>query len=127
MGKPSFVENIMPEKATMQRAQRDAKQGKSPSTQAGEFVREEIHHIREGKHGVRSAKQAIAIGLSKARKAGVALPPRPGDDSSMHSKHRSSRSSSKRSSATLKALRREPHGGASKAALSRQAHRSAAK
>ena len=66
------------EKTTLERARRDKRQGKAPSTQAGEFVREEIHHIREGKHGARSAKQAIAIGLSKARKAGVALPPPPG-------------------------------------------------
>jgi hypothetical protein len=68
----------MPEKKTLQRAKADARQGKSPSTQAGEFVREEIEHVREGKHGARSAKQAIAIGLSKARKAGVELPPPPG-------------------------------------------------
>ena len=67
----------MPDKTTLKRARADARQGKSPSTQAGEFVREEIHHIREGKHGARSAKQAIAIGLSKARKAGVALPAAP--------------------------------------------------
>src|SRR5262245_17655411 len=67
----------MPEKATIERARRDKRQGKSPSTQAGEIVREEIHHVREGKHGARSAKQAIAIGLSKARRAGVKLGPRP--------------------------------------------------
>ena len=65
----------MPEKQTMKRAQRAKREGKSPSTQAGEFVREEIHHIREGKHGARSTKQAIAIGLSKARRAGVRLAP----------------------------------------------------
>jgi len=65
----------MPEKETIERAREDAREGKSPSTQAGEFVREEIHHVREGKHGARSTKQAIAIGLSKARKAGVKLPP----------------------------------------------------
>jgi hypothetical protein len=65
----------MPEKETIQRAQRDKRRGKAASTQAGEFVREEIHHVREGKHGARSAKQVIAIGLSKARRAGVALPP----------------------------------------------------
>jgi hypothetical protein len=65
----------VPEKETLERAQRDAREGKSPSTQAGEFVREELEHIREGKHGARSAKQAIAIGLSKARRAGVNLPP----------------------------------------------------
>jgi hypothetical protein len=63
----------MPEKATIERARRDKRQGKAPSTQAGEFVRDEIHHVREGKHGARSTKQAIAIGLSKARRAGVKL------------------------------------------------------
>ena len=65
----------MPEPDTLERARKDKRQGKSPSTQAGEFVREEMHHIREGKHGARSTKQAIAIGLSKARRAGVKLPP----------------------------------------------------
>src|SRR5438067_1568192 len=68
----------MPEKKTLERAERDKAAGKGPSTQAGEFVREEMHHIREGKHGARSRKQAIAIGLSKARRAGVNLPPRGG-------------------------------------------------
>ena len=63
----------MPEKATLKRARKDRREGKAPSTQAGEFVREEIHHVRDGKHGVRSTKQAIAIGLSKARRAGVKL------------------------------------------------------
>src|SRR4249919_2072620 len=65
----------MPEKRTLKRASKDKREGKAPSTQAGEFVREEIEHIRAGKHGARSAKQAIAIGLSKARRAGVELPP----------------------------------------------------
>src|SRR5438309_9810469 len=65
----------MPEKETVERARRDKREGKAPSTQAGEFVREEIDHIREGKHGARSTKQAIAIGLSKARRAGVKLSP----------------------------------------------------
>src|SRR6266571_5800809 len=65
----------MPEKQTIERARQDKREGKAPSTQAGEFVREEIHHIREGKHGARATKQAIAIGLSKARRAGVDLPP----------------------------------------------------
>src|ERR1700746_1712754 len=65
----------MPEKATMQRAKEDLREGKSPSTAAGEFVREEIDHVREGKHGARSPQQAIAIGLSKARRAGIPLPP----------------------------------------------------
>ena len=64
----------MPEKETLERAEKDREEGKSPSTQAGEFVREEIHHVREGKHGARSPKQAIAISLSKARRAGVELP-----------------------------------------------------
>src|SRR5437762_11706432 len=79
-----YVENRgwrgnMPEQRTLERARRDEQQGKAPSTQAGEFVREEMHHIREGKHGARSAKQAIAIGLSKARRSGVKLaPPRRG-------------------------------------------------
>src|SRR6266508_2473636 len=67
----------MPEKETIKRARRDKRQGKAPTTQAGEFVREEIHHVREGKHGARSPKQAIAIGLSKARRSGVKLPPPP--------------------------------------------------
>src|SRR5262245_58330599 len=105
----------MPDKETLERAQEDAREGKSPSTQAGEFVREEFHHIREGKHGARSTKQAIAIGMSKARRAGVDLPPpargsartkaqarrdqRAGDHP-----HRPSR---KRSAATRKALKRE--------------------
>src|SRR5215470_17867643 len=65
----------MPEKDTLERAREDAREGKSPSTQAGEFVREEMHHIREGKHGAASPQQAIAIGLSKARRAGVNLAP----------------------------------------------------
>ena len=65
----------MPEKRTIERAKEDKREGKSPTTQAGEFVREEMHHIREGKHGARSTKQAIAIGLSQARRAGVDLPP----------------------------------------------------
>jgi len=67
----------MPEKRTLERARKDAREGKAPTTQAGEFVREEMEHIREGKHGARSTKQAIAIGLSKARRAGVNLPPPP--------------------------------------------------
>jgi hypothetical protein len=67
----------MPEKETLRRARRDKRQGKAPTTQAGEFVREEIHHVREGKHGARSTEQAIAIGLAKARRAGVKLPAPP--------------------------------------------------
>jgi hypothetical protein len=65
----------MPDKKTIERARRDKREGRAPTSQAGEFVREEMHHIREGKHGARSTKQAIAIGLSKARRAGVDLPP----------------------------------------------------
>src|ERR1700744_1644810 len=113
----------MPEKKTTERARRDKRQGKSASTQAGEYVREEMDHIREGKHGARSAKQAIAIGLSKARRAGVKLPPRPGSNShsSPRSKRRhSSETSRTRSRATLKVLRRESKAGASHRALSRQ-------
>jgi hypothetical protein len=118
----------MPEKQTLKRARKDKREGKAASTQAGEFVREEIHHVREGKHGARSAKQAIAIGLSKARRAGVALPP-PSEGSSEETKRsaRSARSragkaaSPKRSRAVSKALKREGHAAGSKKALSRQA------
>jgi hypothetical protein len=128
----------MPEQETLQRAQEDRREGKSPSTQAGEFVREEMHHIREGKHGARSTKQAIAIGLSKARRAGVRLPsPRKGKASSRVRKQAKRdlakgragggrRTSPKRSRATLRALKREGHSAASRKALSRQA-RSAAR
>src|SRR5882757_2669677 len=84
----------MPERETIARAKKDAQQGKSPSTQAGEFIREEIDHIREGKHGARSAKQAIAIGLSKARRAGVKLPP-PKRGASAEVKERAARDSEK--------------------------------
>jgi hypothetical protein len=131
--------NTMPDQATIKRAQRDAREGKAPTTQAGEFVREEIHHIREGKHGARSAKQAVAIGLSEARKAGVDLPPPPGNKSSPKKKSATKRSakqsaakiakkpvSPKRSRATLDALKKEPRSSASHAALARQAHNSAA-
>lgn len=65
----------MPEKEVVEQAKEDLKEGKSPSTAAGEFVHEEIEHVREGKHGARSPQQAIAIGLSKARRAGIPLPP----------------------------------------------------
>jgi len=126
----------MPEQETINRAREDAREGKSPSTQAGEFVREEVHHIREGKHGARSAKQAIAIGLSKARRAGVKLrPPRKGRVSektrrSAASAYRKGQRhqpiSRKRSQARSKALRREGRSAASHRALSRQA-RSAAR
>ncbi len=74
-GQCALEEGAMPEKATLQRVAKDRREGKAPSTQAGEFVREEIEHVREGKHGARSARQAIAIGLSKARRAGVKMAP----------------------------------------------------
>ncbi len=123
----------MPEQETLRRAKRDKQQGKAPTTQAGEFIREEMDHIREGKHGARSTKQAIAIGLSKARRAGVKLPPpkkgqatektRQSAESAykegQSSKHH--KTSPKRSRATLNALKREGHSAASKSALSRQA------
>lgn len=125
----------MPEKKTVEKARQAKRQGKSPSTQAGEFVREEMHHIREGKHGARSTKQVIAIGLSKARRAGVRLrTPKRGTVSeetrrSAQSALRRSRSrskpASKRSQAVRRALRREGHRAASTPALARQARSSA--
>jgi len=121
----------MPEKKTIERARRDARERKSPGTQAGEFVREEIEHVRQGKHGVRSTKQAIAIGLSKARRAGVKLrPPAKGRTSEKTRKsaasayrkgQRGEPISSKRSRAREKALKRESRSGVSRSALSRQA------
>jgi hypothetical protein len=80
----------MPEKKTLKAARKAKRQGKSVSTQAGSFVREEIHHVREGKHGARSAKQAIAIGLSKARRAGVKIPKKKGSKSKSRSRGRKS-------------------------------------
>ena len=118
----------MPEKETLERARRDKAQGKSASTQAGEFVREELHHVREGKHGARSAKQAIAIGLSKARRAGVKLATRPGTrDKAEEAKagHKPSTTPTTRSRATRKALKKEGRAAASHTALSRQARKSA--
>jgi Family of unknown function (DUF6496) len=125
----------MPDKETIERAQEDAREGKSPSTQAGEFVREEMDHIREGKHGARSPQQAIAIGLSKARRAGVKLPPPKGPsetrkkaeqdiETGEDGRHKTSR---RRSRATSGALKRESKRSASHQALSRQARSSAAK
>jgi hypothetical protein len=128
----------MPEKETLERAREDAREGKSPSTQAGEFVREEMHHVREGKHGAASTKQAIAIGLSKARRAGVALgAPKRGKTSARTRKQaqrdvRRGRSGSRRSTsarrarASRRALKKQPRSAASRQALSRQA-RSAAR
>ncbi len=126
----------MAEKKTMDRARRDAQKGKAPSTQAGEFVREEIEHIRKGKHGARSTKQAIAIGLSKARHAGVPLRPPKKGTTSEKTRKSAERAYEKgqahepvsptRSRAREKVLKREPHQAASRTALSRQA-RSAAR
>lgn len=127
----------MPEKRTIQRARKDAREGKAPSTQAGEFVREEMDHIREGKHGARSTKQAIAIGLSKARRAGVKLPPPKAGKTSEATRTKAQRdarkgqsgkktkTSPKRSRATLQALKREGRSAASPQALSRQAKQAA--
>src|SRR5688572_11644036 len=129
----------MPEKKTRERARKARRQGKSPSTQAGEFVHEEIKHVREGKHGARSAKQAIAIGLSKARRAGVKVkPPKKGrvsEETREQAKRdtRRGQSGSKRkrsttrSRATTRALKREGRRSASSTALSRQARSAARK
>jgi hypothetical protein len=126
----------MPDRKTIEAAREDEREGKSPSTQAGEFIREEMHHIREGKHGAGSPKQAIAIGLSKARRAGVKLPPPEGErvseevrEKAEHDlsagKRRGHKPSATRSRATSKALKREGHLSASKASLARQARSSA--
>src|SRR5437588_6804341 len=130
----------MPEKETIERARQDKREGKAPTTQAGEFVREEMHHIREGKHGARSTKQAIAIGLSKARRSGVDLPPPEKGKTSERTRKSAERAyerghgapakrkpSAKRSKAIHGALEREGHGAASHTALSRQAHSAASK
>ena len=124
----------MPEQETLERAREDAREGKSPSTQAGEFVREEIHHVREGKHGAKFAKQVIAIGLSKARRAGVKLGVPKGKASTRKkaaqdakaAKRRTSKKSATRSRATTNALKREPRIAASHLAVSRQAKTGAA-
>ena len=123
----------MPEKKTIKKARKAKREGKAPTTQAGEFVREEIHHVREGKHGARSTKQAIAIGLSKARRAGVDLrPPEKGEATERtrksaqrdyargHGKPPKRKPSAKRSRAIHKALEREPTAAASHEALSKQ-------
>jgi len=126
----------VPEKKTIEAAKRDAKEGKSLSTQAGEFVREEIHHVREGKHGAKSAKQAIAIGLSKARRAGVRLqaPKRSASkrtrkqakrDTAKGAANAHAKPSPRRSRGAKRALARQGHAAASHAALSRQARQSA--
>lgn len=127
----------MPEEEVIRRAERDREQGKSPSTQAGEFVREEMDHIREGKHGARSPQQAIAIGLSKARRAGVPLPVPARGKTSERTRRQADRElrrgrssarrkpSAKRSRAIVRALRSEGHAAASPRALARHAHAAA--
>jgi hypothetical protein len=134
-------DTAMPEKETVDAAKRDLKEGKSPSTAAGEFVREEIEHVREGKHGARSAKQAIAIGLSKARRAGIPLGEPDPKTTSAETRRKaaedtkrgeenpvtSEEGSTKRGRARLKAMKREPKNSVSRAALSRQAKSTARK
>jgi hypothetical protein len=123
----------MPDQATLERAQRDARQGKSASSQAGEFVREQIHHIREGKYGARSAKQAIAIGLSEARRAGVPLPPsktapagtRRKAERDLQMGRLGEKPSPSRSRARVKALKKEGSQAASRRSLSEQAQAAA--
>jgi hypothetical protein len=126
----------MPEKRTLQRARQDKAEGKAPSTQAGEFVREEIEHIREGKHGARSPEQAIAIGLSKARRAGVDLPPPEKGSASEETRRQAKKDleagdkpahkvSAKRSRAVTTALKRESGKAASKPVLAEHAHEAA--
>jgi hypothetical protein len=127
----------MPKKETLERAEKDKQEGKAPSTQAGEFVREEIEHVREGKHGARSARQVIAIGLSKARRAGVKLPA--SKTASKETQEQATRdirkgrspgkgkTSAKRSRGSSRALKREGRSAASKTALSRHARSAAAK
>jgi len=128
----------MPDKKVLERVEKDKREGKSPSTQAGEFVREEMHHIREGKHGARSTKQAIAIGLSEARRAGVDLPPPKPGRSSAEVRHKAELDLQKgkqatlgisrtRSEAALGALKREGASAASTSALARQARSAAGK
>jgi hypothetical protein len=130
----------MPEKKTIERARKARREGKSPSTQAGEFVREEIEHIREGKHGARSTEQAIAIGLSKARRAGVKLPAPEKGEASAATRKRAKRDlavgkkpgpkkkpSAKRARASLKKLKGESRKPASTKALSKHARKAARK
>jgi len=121
----------MPNPTTKKRAEKDRAEGKAASTQAGEFIREEMHHIREGKHGAKNAKQAIAIGLSKARRSGYGA--EPGPDASQAVKRKAAQDSARagerpnprRAKASLEARKREPHAAASPTALSRRAKASA--
>jgi hypothetical protein len=130
----------MPERETMERAQEDLQEGKSPSTAAGEFVREEIEHVREGKHGVRSPRQAIAIGLSKARRAGVPLDAPAAGKTNNSTRQKAEKDYEKgqsdpqtgevdnaRSRARMSAMQKEPKSSASHRALSHQAKSAARK
>jgi hypothetical protein len=131
----------MPDEATTRKAKEDLREGKSPTTAAGEFVHEEIEHVREGKHGARSPKQAIAIGLSKARRAGIPLKPPAKGKTSASTRHKAERDyekgqtdpqtseegSTKRGRARMEAMKREPTSSASHSALSRQAKSAARK
>jgi hypothetical protein len=134
---PKKLSDAAAEHDVVERAEADLREGKSASTAAGEFVREEIEHVRQGKHGARSAKQAIAIGLSKARRAGVPLgAPKRGRTSERTRKQaeretaagpKRKKPSPKRSRASSRALKKEPRSSVSKRALSSQAKRAAAK
>jgi hypothetical protein len=127
----------MPEKQTLERAQEDLQEGKAPSTAAGEFVHEEIEHVREGKHGARSPQQAVAIGLSKARRAGIPLPPPKrgkvkeatrkgaGRDYQKGQAGEEHKPSARASRAREQVLEHEPHSTASHRSLSRQSHTAA--
>lgn len=129
----------MPEKETMKRAKEDLREGKSPSTAAGEFVREEIEHVRERKHGARSPQQAIAIGLSKARRAGIPLKPPGRGKTSEATRHKAEKDyetgrtkprtepdgSTARGRSRLKTMQREPKSSASRSALSQHARQAA--
>ena len=130
----------MPEKQTIKAARQARREGKAPTTQAGEFVREEIEHVRHGKHGARSAKQAIAIGLSKARRAGVPLPPPEKGKTSERTRRSAKRAyevgqrkrparapSRGRARAVTRALEEEPRSTVSRKALSKQAKSAAAR
>ncbi len=128
----------MPEKSILQHAKQDLREGKAPTTAAGEFVHEEIEHVRQGKHGAKSPQQAIAIGLSKARRAGVPLPPPAPGKAKAKTRKSAARAYAKgqtapetstnprRSKAREQALKREPRNTVSRKGLSKQAHRAAA-
>ena len=131
----------MPDRETVRKAKEDLREGKSPTTAAGEFVREEIEHVREGKHGARSPQQAIAIGLSKARRAGIPLKPPAKGKTSASTRQKAERDyvrgqkdpqtseegSTRRGRSRMQAMKREPRSSASHSALSRHAKTAAKK